>query len=86
MQVSVKSFDVQMEVKRKGIEFEIHSPDGKKHLGDIVLKQTGFVWCKGRTKSANGIEVKFEKFIDWAENGATASKAKGKVAKKKNGK
>ena len=34
MKVAIKSFDVGMEVKTNGIEFEICTPDGATFLGD----------------------------------------------------
>ena len=67
MKVLIKKFDVQMEVKNRGIEFEVRSPDGEDHLGDVVLKKSGLVWCKGRTDPKNGIKVSWEKFIAFAE-------------------
>ncbi len=67
MKVTVKNFDVAMEVKNKGIEFEVHSPDGEKHLGDVVLTKSGLVWCKGRTRAGNGIKISWKKFITWME-------------------
>ena len=53
MKVNIKDFNVNMEVKSKGIEFEIRTPDGKKQLGDVFLTNTGIVWCKGKTKFKN---------------------------------
>jgi hypothetical protein len=67
MKVLIKKFDVEMEVKNKGIEFEVRSPDGQNHLGDLVLRKSGLVWCKGRTDPENGINVPWNKFIDFAE-------------------
>ena len=85
MKVTVKSFDVDMEVKNKGMKIQVHSPDGTKHLGDIVLTRTGLTWCKGRTTRANGIKVSFDDFANWAEQEAAKAKAKAKAkaAKKK---
>ena len=40
MKVKIKSFDVRMEVKNRGIEFDVYSPDGREHLGDLVLTKT----------------------------------------------
>ena len=81
MKVTIKSFDVGMEVKTKGIEFQVH--DGTKHLGDIVLTKTGLIWCKGRTTSAKGIKVRFDEFANWAEQKTAKTKAGAKAAKKK---
>lgn len=63
MQLLIKNFDVHMEVKNKPIEFEVRSPDGKKHWGDLVLKKNSITWCKGRTKCENGFKLTWEKFM-----------------------
>lgn len=83
MKVKIKVFDVDMDVKNNGIEFEVKSADGKKHLGDVVLNKTGLIWCKGRTTPAKGIKVKFEEFAKWAEEKAAAEAAKSKSARRK---
>jgi hypothetical protein len=31
MKVTIKSFEVDMEVKNAGVEFEVYSPDGETH-------------------------------------------------------
>lgn len=67
MKVTVKSFDVAMEVKTKGIEFEIDSPDGEIHYGDLVLTKTSLVWCKGKTTPAKGIKIKWDDFMAWTD-------------------
>lgn len=65
MQVWIKEFNVNMEVASKGIEFEVRTPDGKQHIGDLVLTQTKLEWCQGRTHRGNGISVTWQEFIDW---------------------
>jgi hypothetical protein len=66
MKVHIKSFDVDMEVKNKGIEFEVRSPDDSKQLGDLILTKSGLTWCEGRTKPENGIKLTWDKFIQLA--------------------
>lgn len=66
MKVTIKSFDVAMEVKNKGIEFEVRTPEGE-HLGDVVLTKSGLVWCKGRTDVKNGVKVGWTEFVGWME-------------------
>lgn len=39
MKVLIKKFDVEMELKNKGIEFEVRTPDNKEHIGDIVISK-----------------------------------------------
>lgn len=67
MNVTIKKFDVGMELKNKGIELEIRSPDGATHLGDIVVTKSKIIWCKGRTTRKRGIHVSFGEFTKWME-------------------
>ena len=67
MKVVIKSFDVDMEVKNRGIEFEVRSPDDEHHFGDVVLTKTGLIWCRGRTDRTNGVRISWKKFIEFAE-------------------
>ena len=68
MKVSIKSFDVQMEVKNSGIELEVRDAAGKQQLGDLVITKTQLIWCRGRTTRAKGIAVAWEDFIRWMES------------------
>ena len=62
MKVSIKSFDVAMEVKTKGIELDIYNNEGN-HLGDLVVTKTKLIWCKGKKNRKNGKEELLEDFI-----------------------
>ena len=62
MKVSIKSFDVNMDVKSKGIEFEVRDPKGNL-LGDCYLTMTGLIWCRGKTAKKNGKRISWKKFI-----------------------
>ena len=64
MKVQIKDFDVQMEVKNNGIEFEVYDNAGV-HRGDCFVTKTGLIWCEGRTRKANGKKVAWDEFIDW---------------------
>ncbi len=66
MKVSIKSFDVAMDVKSKGIEFEVRDTKGRQ-LGDCYLTMTGLIWCKGKKKKENGVWVSWKQFIHWME-------------------
>jgi len=66
MKVSIKSFDVAMDVKQKGIELEVKSPDGKQFYGDCFVTMTGLTWCSGKTKKENGVKVKWEELMELA--------------------
>ncbi len=66
MKVSIKNLAVEMEIKNKGVEFDVYSNDDK-HLGDCIVTKTGITWCKGRTTPENGVKIKWQDFIKWAE-------------------
>lgn len=60
MEVWIKSFDVDMQVKQKGIELEVRGSNGNTQLGDCYATMTGLIWCKGKIKKENGIKLKWE--------------------------
>ena len=62
MKVTIKSFDVEMEVKNKGIEFEVRDPQDN-FLGDCVLTKTKIIWCPGKTSREQGYVLGWKKFI-----------------------
>ena len=64
MEVKIKELGVDMEVKTKGIEFEVRDTSGK-HLGDLILTSTRLIWCNGRTHRKNGVEIEWEDFINF---------------------
>ena len=80
MQVKIKSFDVNMEVKSSGIEFEVRRPDGSGQLGDCYLTMTGLIWCKGRKSKQNGVRIFWADFIEIMKS-EDAKKAALKAAK-----
>lgn len=81
MQVHIKKFDVNMDVKASGIEFEVRKPDGSGQIGDCYLTMTGLIWCKGRKDKKNGINLSWADFMEIMES-ETAKKAAVKAAKK----
>lgn len=66
MGVNIKSMSVDMEVKNKGVEFEVRDTKGN-FLGDFYVTKAGLVWCKGKTSKRNGVQVKWQEFISWME-------------------
>ncbi|WP_127091682.1 hypothetical protein [Aquabacter cavernae] len=67
MKVVIKDFHVELEVKNKGIEFQVNDNDGQL-LGDVYLTRTGLIWAKGKSKRENGVAVTWEQFIEWMES------------------
>jgi hypothetical protein len=74
MKVKIKSF-VDVDVKTKGIEFGVRSPNDKKQLGDFYLTNTGLKWCLGKTDKKNGIGIKWEDFMDLMSSKDTLKRA-----------
>ncbi len=62
MKVSIKDFDVAMEVKNNGIELDVADPQGN-HIGDLIVTKTRLIWCQGQTRRANGKEIQWDEFI-----------------------
>jgi hypothetical protein len=68
MIVQVKSLAAEIEVKTKGIELEIRTPDGKQQLGDLIVTKTQLIWCPGRTRRENGKKITWEAFREFMES------------------
>jgi hypothetical protein len=66
MTIKIKELNVEMEVKNKGVEFEIRDAQDN-FLGDLIVKKSGVIWCKGKTTAKNGVEVKWADFISMIE-------------------
>ena len=84
MDISIKSFDVEMDVLNKGVEFGIRKPNGGDRLGDLFITKAHLIWCKGKTQRAQGIKIKWTDFVEMvndAQKPAKKSAAK-KTAKK----
>lgn len=64
MNVKIKSFDVNMDVKKKGIELEVRTPNGDSQLGDCYVTMTSLIWCPGKTSKKNGIKIKWNDLIN----------------------
>jgi hypothetical protein len=65
MKVSIKNFEVEMDLKNNGVEFEVYDHD--KHLGDVILTKTSVIWCRGRIRRDNGKRFSWEEFIERME-------------------
>lgn len=59
MKVTIKGWDVSMDIKNNGVEFEVGGKDGQ--VGDFYVTKTGVTWCEGKTQRENGKHVKWEK-------------------------
>jgi hypothetical protein len=64
MKIGIKDLAVSMEVKNKGVEFEVHDNDGQ-FLGDLVVSKARLVWCPGKTGVDNGHRINWTDFIEF---------------------
>jgi hypothetical protein len=68
MQVWIKSFDVEMQVKQTGIELEVRTADGSEQLGDCYATMTGLIWCRGKISKKNGVKLKWDQLSQICES------------------
>ena len=80
MKVRIKTFDVEMEAKNNGVEFEVRSTDDTTQLGDCYVTKTGLTWCAGKIPKKNGVAVSWNDLIAICKSDATL-KAALKAAK-----
>jgi hypothetical protein len=66
MQVLIKDFAVEMSVRNKGVEFQVHDNAGK-FIGDCYVTKTGLIWCAGKTTRQKGITVSWDRFVKLME-------------------
>lgn len=64
MNVSIKEFNVAMELKNKGIELDVYDNENN-HLGDLVITKTKLIWCPGKTNPENGHQITWNDFIEY---------------------
>jgi hypothetical protein len=67
MNVSIKDFQVDMQLKNNGVELEIRTPQGA-HLGDLCIGRGTIEWCKGKKNRGNGIKKNWNDLIAFFED------------------
>jgi hypothetical protein len=67
MDVRIKQFNVEMELKTKGIELEVRDNEGN-HLGDLCIGKANVEWCKGKTRRGGGKPASWDELIEWFES------------------
>ncbi len=68
MKVKITKFGLDLDVKNKGMELAVYSPDGTDRLGDLKVTKTGLTWSNG--KEAKGTKATWKQFIDWMNSDA----------------
>ena len=66
MNVSIKDFQVDMQLKNNGVELEVRSPQNQ-HLGDLCIGRGTIEWCKGKTNRGNGVQKNWQQLIAFFE-------------------
>jgi hypothetical protein len=67
MKVTIKDLSVSMELGNHGVECDVYDPSGT-HLGDLRISKATIEWCKGRTRSGNGVQKSWEEVIQWLQD------------------
>jgi hypothetical protein len=67
MKVSIKHFEVDVELGNNGITFDVRDSSGA-FLGDLRIGKGTVEWCKGKTQKGNGKRVSWEALIAWFES------------------
>jgi hypothetical protein len=65
MNVNIKKFGVEMELKNNGIELDVRKPSTDEHLGDLIINKKGLIWCQGKIKAENGQGKTWEQVIEF---------------------
>jgi len=89
MNILVKTFDVNIPVKSKGIELGVRLPNGKKQIGDCYIAAKGLIWCQGKVTRENGVLVLWQELMEICDSKDTlkaALKAAKAVKAEKQGK
>lgn len=80
MKVKIKDMSVNMELGNNGVTFDVYEND-ETRLGDLRLGRGKVEWCKGKTKSGNGVQVNWKELLAFFDEVA-AKKVEKKAAKK----
>jgi hypothetical protein len=83
MKVAIKSLEVDMEIKNKGVELEVYEPNGLDRLGNLIITKTELIWCAGRTRREKGIKLKWPAFAGLISAGDESPKKAATVRQKK---
>lgn len=67
MKVSVKDLNITMDLGNKGLELDVYDASDT-HLGDLHIGKAKLEWCRGKTRSGNGVQVGWPELIAWFES------------------
>ncbi len=67
MKLEIKKFEIEMEIKNKGIEIAVVDNADEKHRGDLIIGKKYLIWCRGRTTRKYGKKITWDNFIQFME-------------------
>jgi hypothetical protein len=67
MKVSVKDFQVSMDLGNNGIELGVYD-NKSEYLGDLRIGKGTIEWCKGKKQKGNGVRKNWPELIAWFES------------------
>ena len=68
MKVQITQFNVEQELKTKGMQLDVYSPNGEDRLGDLTITKSKLIWCPSKVHKKNGKEATWAEFIKWMES------------------
>jgi len=66
MNVNIKDFGIALDIKNRGMELEVRSPQNK-HLGDLYIGKGTIEWCKGKKARGHGVQKSWGELIAFFE-------------------
>lgn len=48
MNVWITELNAEQQLKNKGMQLDIYSPDGETRLGDLTVTKSKLIWCAGK--------------------------------------
>jgi hypothetical protein len=67
MNVSIKKFDVKMDIKNNGIELDVKDTNDA-HIGDLYVTKAHLIWCAGKISKAKGKKITWKDFATYMES------------------
>jgi hypothetical protein len=67
MKISVKDFQVNMDLGNKGLQLDVYDTDDK-YLGDLRIGKAKLERCKGKIHTGNGKTKTWKELIEWFES------------------
>jgi len=67
MKVTTDNIDVDMDIRKNGVEFQVYENDAD-HRGDFVVTSSGLIWREGKKRKKIGVKISWDDFIDFVNH------------------